>query len=64
MESIIRELINVLQPTSLILLLIVVWQFRTTSQKDKKIFEMFDSLGEHTRTIQRLLGVLEGRRIS
>jgi len=71
MSELIKTLCEILPPSSLILLLVVIWQFKVMHQRDKKIFErdekvfgLFDSLSKHTEAIQRFLGVLEGRRIS
>jgi len=64
METLIRELVLILPPTSLILLLVVIWQFKTLNKKDEKIFDLFSGLNKHSDAIQRLLGVLEGRRIA
>jgi len=62
METLIDKLILLLSPTSLILLLVVIWQFKTLNKKDEKMFDLFIGLGKHTDAIQRLLGVLDGRR--
>jgi len=63
MEAILEKLLVVLSPASLVLLFIVIWQFRTLNEKDSKLYQMMDALKVHTETIQRFLGVLEGRRI-
>ena len=62
MEAILKELVEYLSPTCLVLLLIVLWQFREGHAKDKKYHDLFLVLNNHTDAINRFLGVLEGQR--
>jgi len=64
LDSILGTLVEFLSPTCLVLLLIVVWQFKEIHTKDKNHHSLFGVLNNHTDAINRLLGVLEGRRMA
>jgi len=64
LDTILKLVAEMLSPTSLILLAIVVWQFRELHVKDKNHHSLFGVLNNHTDAINRLLGVLEGRRMA
>ena len=63
-DYVLKLVAEVLSPTSLVLLAIVVWQFREIHSKDKNYHSLFGVLNNHTDAVNRLLGVLEGRRMA
>ena len=62
MEKLMLVLAEILTPTSLVLVLIVAWQFKEIHDKDKNYHSLFGVLNNHTDAINRFLGVLEGQR--
>lgn len=63
-DYLVKLVAEVLSPTSLVLLAVVMWQFREIHTKDKNYHSLFSVLNNHTDAINRLLGVLEGRRVA
>jgi len=61
MEGIIKALTEILQPTALILLLIVIWQFKQLKNKDDRIFEIFGLINDNTEVLMKLLGMFQAR---
>ena len=62
MEQAIKILLEVLSPAALILLLVVLWQFKSLKEKDDRIYELFSLITENTKTLEQLLTLFRMRR--
>jgi len=62
MEQAIKILLEVLSPAAIILLLIVLWQFKQIKTKDDKLYELFTLITENTKTLEQLLMLFKLRR--
>ena len=61
-EQAIKILLEVLSPAALILLLVVLWQFKSLKEKDDRLYELFTLITENTKTLEQLLTLFKMRR--